>query len=91
MKVKVKLFSPAQHSQCQVSSYFLSILQAFGASDEALQHFLGRGITIWGSVISGIIDDGKLLIQQARLTDASGLVSVLFEGNFRLHLLSIFL
>nr|XP_018904024.1 PREDICTED: vesicle-fusing ATPase 1-like [Bemisia tabaci] len=82
---KVEVDPEAMEKLLVSRSDFLHALEtdikpAFGASDEALQHFLGRGITIWGSAISGIIDDGKLLIQQARLTDASGLVSVLFEG-----------
>jgi vesicle-fusing ATPase len=55
-------------------------LQAFGTSGEALDHLLGRGVINWGKPVSGILEDGQLLIQQARCTEVSGLVSVLLEG-----------
>lgn len=57
-----------------------SSLQAFGTSAEALEHFLARGIINWGTPVSSILEDGMLFIQQARSTEASGLVSVLLEG-----------
>jgi len=56
------------------------IKPAFGASAEAIDHFLARGIVNWGSPITGILEDGHLLSQQARCTETSGLVSVLLEG-----------
>jgi len=56
------------------------IKPAFGASAEALEHFLARGIITWGSSVSGILEDGTLLTQQARVADTFGLVSVLIEG-----------
>lgn len=56
------------------------IKPAFGASAEALEHFLARGIITWGPPVSGILEDGTLLTQQARVADAFGLVSVLIEG-----------
>lgn len=37
-----------------------------------LDHFLARGIINWGSPVANILEDGMLLIQQARATDASG-------------------
>ena len=57
-----------------------SSLQAFGTSAEALEHFLARRIINWGTPVSSILEDGMLFIQQARSTEASGLVSVLLEG-----------
>ncbi|XP_049804725.1 vesicle-fusing ATPase 1 [Schistocerca nitens] len=56
------------------------IKPAFGTSAEVLEHFLSRGIINWGTPVSGVFEDGMLLIQQARMTDTSGLVSVLLEG-----------
>uniref|UniRef100_A0A2S2PQU1 Vesicle-fusing ATPase n=1 Tax=Schizaphis graminum TaxID=13262 RepID=A0A2S2PQU1_SCHGA len=56
------------------------IKPAFGASAEALEHFLARGIITWGPSVSGILEDGTLLTQQARVADTFGLVSVLIEG-----------
>merc|ERR1712241_788597 len=53
---------------------------AFGASDEVLQAFLTRGITIWGEPVQDVLDDGGLLIQQANSNDGPGLVSTLLEG-----------
>lgn len=35
---------------------------------------------MWGSPVSSVFEDGHLLIQQARHTETSGLVSVLIEG-----------
>lgn len=56
------------------------IKPAFGTSAEALDHFLVRGIVNWGHPVAGILEDGRLLCQQARSTETSGLVSVLLEG-----------
>ncbi|XP_050532726.1 vesicle-fusing ATPase 1-like [Daktulosphaira vitifoliae] len=56
------------------------IKPAFGASAEALEHFLARGIINWGSTVTNILEDGELLTQQARALDTFGLVSVLIEG-----------
>ncbi|GBP63302.1 Vesicle-fusing ATPase 1 [Eumeta japonica] len=56
------------------------IKPAFGTAAEALEHFLSRGIINWGTPVSSLLEDGQLYIQQARATEASGLVSVLLEG-----------
>ncbi|XP_075970812.1 vesicle-fusing ATPase 1-like [Anticarsia gemmatalis] len=56
------------------------IKPAFGTAAEALEHFLSRGIVNWGTPVSSLLEDGQLYIQQARATEASGLVSVLLEG-----------
>ncbi|XP_022122433.1 vesicle-fusing ATPase 1 [Pieris rapae] len=56
------------------------IKPAFGTAAEALEHFLARGVINWGSPVSSVLEDGQLYIQQARATEASGLVSVLLEG-----------
>ena len=51
---------------------------AFGASQEVLQNFLSRGIIIWGNPVQDILDDGRLLLQQAAGSDGSGLVRYIF-------------
>merc|ERR1719273_2417471 len=53
---------------------------AFGASEEVLQAYLTRGITIWGEPVQDVLDDGGLLLQQANSNDGPGLVSILLEG-----------
>jgi vesicle-fusing ATPase len=45
-----------------------------------LDAFLSRGIINWGSPIDNILEDGSLYTQQARLSEGSGLVSILLEG-----------
>ena len=54
---------------------------AFGASAEALEGFLSRGIVNWGSPVQDVLDDGGLLLQQAASSDGTGLVSMLLEGT----------
>lgn len=56
-------------------------LQAFGTSAEQLDHFLVQGIINWGAPVKGVLEDGRLLSQQAKSSESSGLVSVLLEGN----------
>lgn len=56
------------------------IKPAFGASEEVLQGFLTRGITVWGTPVQDVMDDGALLIQQAASQAGPGLVSMLLEG-----------
>jgi len=53
---------------------------AFGASQEKLQDFLSAGIIVWGNPVQDILEDGRLLLQQAAGTDGSGLVSIMLEG-----------
>ncbi len=53
---------------------------AFGASQELLQSFLSRGIIVWGEPVHTLLEDGKLLLQQAAGKDGSGLVSIMLEG-----------
>ena len=54
---------------------------AFGASEEILEGFLGRGIINWGQPVQDVLDDGMLLIQQAASSDGPGLVSIMLEGS----------
>lgn len=56
------------------------IKPAYGTATELLEAFLAQGIIEWGEAIKGILEDGGLLIQQARSGVGSGLVSILLEG-----------
>ncbi|XP_058442651.1 vesicle-fusing ATPase 1-like [Malaya genurostris] len=56
------------------------IKPAFGTAQEALEHYLTRGIINWGVPVSHIMQDGALYTQQARAAEGTGLVSVLLEG-----------
>lgn len=53
---------------------------AFGASQEVLEGYLAGGIINWGDPVQQLLEDGKLLLQQAAGTDGSGLVSMILEG-----------
>lgn len=41
---------------------------------EILDQCLARGIVVWGSPVSGILEDGRLFAQQARATDTGGIL-----------------
>jgi len=53
---------------------------AFGASQDVLQNFLSGGIIVWGNPVQDVLEDGRLLLQQAAGSDGSGLVSIMIEG-----------
>lgn len=53
---------------------------AFGASQDVLQNFLSGGIIVWGNPVQDVLEDGRLLLQQAAGSDGSGLVSIMLEG-----------
>ncbi len=67
----------------QKSSSAVLFVQAFGLAEETLDHYLTGGIMVWGPPVRAVLDDGDLLIQQARSPDTRGLVSVLIEGQLR--------
>lgn len=56
------------------------IKPAFGTSAEALESCLSQGVSNWGGPVGSILEDGRLLCQQAKASETSGLVSVLLEG-----------
>ncbi|CAH1395679.1 unnamed protein product [Nezara viridula] len=56
------------------------IKPAFGTSAEALENCLSQGVINWGAPVGSILEDGRLLCQQAKASETSGLVSVLLEG-----------
>jgi len=56
------------------------IKPAYGTATELLETFLAQGVIEWGEAIKGVLEDGELLIQQAKSGGGSGLVSILLEG-----------
>ena len=53
---------------------------AFGASQEILESYLSKGITVWGQPVKDVIEDGELLIRTAKRSAGTHLVSMLLEG-----------
>jgi len=53
---------------------------AFGASQEILESYLSKGITVWGQPVKDVIEDGELLIRTAKNSAGTFLVSMLLEG-----------
>merc|ERR1712029_416161 len=50
---------------------------AFGASQEILESYLSKGITVWGQPVKDVIEDGELLIRTAKRSAGTHLVSML--------------
>jgi len=53
---------------------------AFGSSQDTLDIMCSRGVIEWGSEVTGLMDDARLLVQQAADDSGSPLVSILIEG-----------
>ncbi|CAL1600014.1 unnamed protein product [Knipowitschia caucasica] len=56
------------------------IKPAFGTNQEDYASYIMNGIIVWGDLVSAVLDDGKLLVQQTKNSNATPLVSVLLEG-----------
>ncbi|XP_034271881.1 vesicle-fusing ATPase isoform X1 [Pantherophis guttatus] len=56
------------------------IKPAFGTNQEDYASYIMNGIIKWGDPVSRVLDDGELLVQQAKNSDRTPLVSVLLEG-----------
>uniref|UniRef100_A0A8C6TZR9 Vesicle-fusing ATPase n=1 Tax=Neogobius melanostomus TaxID=47308 RepID=A0A8C6TZR9_9GOBI len=56
------------------------IKPAFGTNQEDYASFIMNGIIVWGDLVSAVLDDGKLLVQQTKNSKRTPLVSVLLEG-----------
>lgn len=56
------------------------IKPAFGTNQEDYASFIMNGIIVWGDLVSAVLEDGKLLVQQTKNSDRTPLVSVLLEG-----------
>ncbi|KAM9425801.1 vesicle-fusing ATPase-like [Pholidichthys leucotaenia] len=53
---------------------------AFGTNQEDYASYIMNGIIWWGEVVSAILEDGELLVQQTKNSNCTPLVSVLLEG-----------
>uniref|UniRef100_A0A6Q2XB89 Vesicle-fusing ATPase n=1 Tax=Esox lucius TaxID=8010 RepID=A0A6Q2XB89_ESOLU len=56
------------------------IKPAFGTNAEDYASYIMNGIIRWGDPVTAVLDDGELLVQQAKNSDRTPLVSVLLEG-----------
>uniref|UniRef100_A0A914WJ20 Vesicle-fusing ATPase n=1 Tax=Plectus sambesii TaxID=2011161 RepID=A0A914WJ20_9BILA len=56
------------------------IKPAFGQSEEELNRYLTGGLIIWGQPVHRVLDEGDLLVKQARSPDTRGFVTVLLAG-----------
>lgn len=59
-------------------TFFKLKCQAFGASAEAIEIYLSRGIINWGEPISHFFDCGSILVRQARSQQDFGSVFLIF-------------
>lgn len=64
---------------------FMNALQndikpAFGMAEEQFERFVANGIINWGEPVRSILEDGDLLISQAKSGETRGLVTALLEG-----------
>lgn len=55
--------------------------QAFGTNQEDYSSYIMNGIIKWGDPVTHVLDDGELLVQQAKNSDRTPLVTVLLEGK----------
>jgi len=60
---------------------WFSTLQAFGSSKEEFEKFIANGIFNWGLPVQRVLEDGDLLISQAKLSDRTPMVTVCLEGK----------
>ncbi|KAF4115991.1 vesicle-fusing ATPase [Onychostoma macrolepis] len=56
------------------------IKPAFGTNQEDYSCYIMNGIIKWGDPVTRVLEDGELLVQQAKNSDRTPLVSVLLEG-----------
>jgi len=82
---KVEIDSEAAEKLCVTRADFLHALEndvkpAFGSSQDTLDAMCSRGVILWGPEVQGVLDDAKLLVQQAASDNGSPLVSILIEG-----------
>ena len=55
-------------------------LQAFGSSNDDIGPLMANGVMNWGEPVHRVLEDGELLLCQAKNSDRTPLVSVLIEG-----------
>ncbi|KAK6730544.1 hypothetical protein RB195_007169 [Necator americanus] len=56
------------------------IKPAFGRSDESLEKFLRRGMVVWGSEVTRILEEGARLVEETINPDAGGFVTAVLAG-----------
>ncbi|XP_062994528.1 vesicle-fusing ATPase isoform X1 [Elgaria multicarinata webbii] len=82
-KVEVDM-EKAESLQVTRRDFFASlendIKPAFGTNQEDYASYVMNGIIKWGDPVTRVLDDGELLVQQAKNSDRTPLVSVLLEG-----------
>jgi len=82
---KVEVDNEAAEKLCVSRADFHHALEhdvkpAFGSAQELLEGMCSRGLVLWGEEVQGLLDDAKLLVQQAASNHGPGLVSLLIEG-----------
>ena len=72
---------------CSIESKYLLIAfalsnnsKAFGISEEEIVKYVGNGIINWGQLVTDVLDDIELRINQTRNSETTSLVTVLLEG-----------
>lgn len=58
-------------------------MQAFGTNQEDYTSYILNGIVKWSNVVSDVLGDGELLVQQTKNSERTPLVTVLLEGTSR--------
>ncbi|CAH1249305.1 vesicle-fusing ATPase-like [Branchiostoma lanceolatum] len=56
------------------------IKPAFGHQAEVFESYIQNDIISWGDPVHRVLDDGKLLVEQTKVSEKTPLVSVLLEG-----------
>ncbi|CAK9291148.1 unnamed protein product [Gordionus sp. m RMFG-2023] len=57
------------------------IKPSFGASYEQVENYISHGIITWGKIITEILEDGDLFVQQVKNSESKCLISVLLDGT----------
>lgn len=63
-----------------IHSFENDVKPAFGSSKEEFEKFIANGIINWGSPVQRVLEDGDLLISQAKSSERTPLVTVCLEG-----------
>lgn len=58
----------------------MNFFQAFGMAEDQFQRYVANGIINWGEPVRSVLEDGDLLISQAKGGDTGGLVTALLAG-----------
>ena len=61
----------------------MSSVQAFGISEEEISKYVGNGIICWGDLVTNVLEDIELRVNQTRDSETTSLVTILLEGYTR--------